>query len=185
MPSSFHSSFQECSPLLLVGLLLLAGCQSCSSPDDPPSAVATEQTTDPRALATIYLRYAYRGALLSSAHPLNDSLSALTAGSMGGQALTVIDTFAVDSVQTNEAGYTVRVRFPRSVQVQSGTWTVSPPSVDTSPSLRIRQGEVYEGPHVVGWSAFQNHLQDVAPAAADTVLPQTATRLNLSTETGS
>jgi hypothetical protein len=173
-----------------VGLLLLAGCQSDDAPDKtdgaesesaPPMVVPTERSLDqslsPRALATRYLRYAYRGALLSSDHPLNDSLALLMAGSVGGRALTVIDTFYVESVQPTDSGHTVRARFPRSVDIQSVSWETSAPVIDTRRTLHLRQNHVHEAPHVVGWPAFQRHLRDVAPAAADSVLPRMGTKL--------
>lgn len=170
------------SALLLTGLLLLGGCESCSSTDDPPPAVSTERASGPRLLATDYLRYAYQGALLNSQHPLNDSLSALTAGAIGGgRTLTVVDTFYVTSVESSgDAEHTVRVRFPRSVDVQSVSWTTSTPTTDAERTIRIREGKVHEAPHVVGSSAFETHLREVAPAAADTVLEQTNKKLKSS-----
>ena len=119
--------------------------------------------------------------MLSSEHPLTDSLSALTAGPIGSGTLTIIDTFSVEAVQdSGEGKHTVRVRFPRSVRIQSGSWTTSSPTVDAQRTLRIRQDEVVEGPHVVGWPAFQRHLREVAPAAADTVLERAGTKLGRS-----
>ena len=171
------------SKLLLAGLLLLAGCQSCTSTEETPPAVTTEQSINPRALATDYLRYTYQGALLSSDHPLNDSLSALMTGAIGGSTLTIIDTFSVESVEeTGTSEHTVQVRFPRSVQIESGTWTLSAPATDTRRSIQIRGSEVYEAPYVAGWPAFQRHLRDVAPAAADTVLERAGAALNRTAE---
>ena len=172
------------SKLLLAGLLLLAGCQSCTSTEETPPAVTAEQTIPPRSLATDYLRYAYQGALLSSDHPLNDSLSAIMAGAIGGSTVTVIDTFSVESVEnTGSSEHTIQVRFPRSVQIESGTWSISAPATDTRRPIRIRGDEVYEAPYVVGLPAFQRHLRDVAPAAADTVLERAETALRQPSET--
>lgn len=56
-------------------------------PPYQPEAVtprSTESDLDPRAMATLYMCYAYLGALLRSDHPLNDSLSALMDGPVGG-----------------------------------------------------------------------------------------------------
>jgi hypothetical protein len=185
--------------LALAGLLLLAGCQSDDSTENedasstmketPPMVTPTDrppgQQLSPRTLATRYLRYAYAGALLSSDHPLNDSLAALMSGSVGGRRLTVIDTFSVESVQTiSDSAHTVRARFPRSVQIQSVTWETSASTIDTFRTLRIRNHHVHEAPHVVGWPAFQRHLQGVAPAAADSVLPRMREKLKPSSETG-
>lgn len=176
---------------VLVVVLLLAGCQSDDSEKkekSPPMVAPTEQPSDqklsPRTLATRYLRYAYRGALLSSDHPLNDSLAMLMAGSVGGRALTIIDTFYVESVQTADSVHTVRTRFPRSVQIQSVTWATSPPTVDAQQSLRIRGNYIRKAPHVVGWPAFQTHLRDVAPEAADSVLTNIGNKLNRPPEAG-
>jgi len=178
--------------VLVALLLLLAGCQSDDNAEKedassvvkeaPPMAAPTDRSLDrdlsPRTLATRYLWYAYQGALLRSDHPLNDSLALLMAGEVGGRALTVIDTFHVESVQTTgDSAHTVRVRFPRSVDVQSVTWTTSAPTVDAQQSVRIRQNHIHTGPHVVGWPAFQRHLQGVAPAAADSVLPRMREKL--------
>lgn len=171
--------------VLLVGLLLLAGCQSCDAPEEDESAPLVAPTErgigeqlDPRALATRYLRYAYEGALLSSDHPLNDSLSALAASPIGGRGLTVIDTFSVESVQTVEdSGHVVEIQFPRSVRIQSVTWETSAPTIDERHSLRVYENKVHEAPHVVGWPAFQRHLRDVAPEAADSVLERTSSKL--------
>ena len=174
-------SLRHGSKLLIVGLLLLAGCQSCTSTEKTPPAVTTEPTVNPRALATDYLRYTYQGALLSSDHPLNDSLSALMAGAIGGSTLTIIDTFTVESVkETGTSEHTVQIRFPRSVQIESGTWSLSAPASDTRRSVRIRGTEVYEAPYVAGWPAFQRHLRDVAPTAADTVLKRAEAALTKS-----
>jgi hypothetical protein len=96
---------------------------------------------------------------------------------MGGRTLTIIDTFAVESVEAAGEAHTVRVRFPRSVQVQSVTWTTSAAPTDDERRLRIRGDKITEAPHVVGWPAFQRHLREVAPAAADTVLQRAAAKL--------
>ncbi len=166
---------------LVLAALLLAGCQSNDADesnetdDSPPMVAPTERSLDqqvsPRTLARRYLRYAHHGALLSSDHPLSDSLAMLMAGAVGGRTLTVVDTFRIASVQTTgDSVHTVRARFPRSVQIQSVTWETSSATVDATRSIRIRKNHVREAPHVVGWPAFQRHLRDVAPEAADTVL---------------
>ncbi len=185
MSDRFAQVIRASRRLALAGLLLVAGCQSNDSAEKeesaekketaPPMVVPTEQSLDqqlgPRPLAARYLRYAYQGALLSSDHPLNDSLAALMAGAVGGRTLTVVDTFYVESVQAaGDSGHTVRARFPHAVQIQSVTWETSAPTVDAHRSLHVRQNHLREAPHVVGWPAFQRHLQSVAPRAADTVL---------------
>ena len=180
MPPRFRRTRPIPFTSLLLGLLLLSGCQSCTTTDEPPPAATAEQTPPPRTLAADYLRYAYQGALLSSDHPLNDSLSALMTGRISGRTLTVIDTFMIESVEVQEEPHTVHVRFPRSVQIQSATWATSPAATDEERRIRIRQAKVSAAPHVVGWPAFQHHLREVAPAAADTVLRQVAIKLKQS-----
>lgn len=193
MPTRHLRFIQASTGLLLTGLLLLTGCQSCSTPDEkasapvtPESEQAVEEDRGPRALATRYLDYAYRGALLSSDHPLNDSLTALTDGAIGGgQTITIIDTFHVETVQAvGDSGHAVRFRFPRSVEIESVSWTISAPVVDAQHTLRVRQNTVHDAPHVVGESAFKRHMTEVAPAAADSVLERTNARLERTGEPG-
>jgi hypothetical protein len=94
--------------------------------------------------------------------------------------LTVIDTFMIDSVEAQGETHTVHVRFPRSVQIQSVAWNTTPAATDAERHIRIQKNKIFKAPHVVGWPAFQRHLREVAPAAADTVLERTATKLRQS-----
>jgi hypothetical protein len=180
--------------LALLLLLTLTGCQSDSSEDDtetdapgtPPQAVSPRPTTpapdlDPRALASRYMRYAYQGALLRSDHPLNDSLAVLMSTPVGGQALTVIDTFEIASVeQVGDAEHTVQVQAPHAVRIKSVTWDTAPPVTNQSFTLRTSDGRLTDAPHVVGWPAFQRHIRSVAPDEAEAIIERMASELDAS-----
>lgn len=173
---------------VFIGLLFLAGCQSCStdeqSPSPPPDAVTTRpapETSGPHALASRFMHYAYQGAMLRSDHPLNDSLSALLEHPIGGQEVTVIDTFHVQSAdEVGDDQYTVQVQVPHAVTIKAVSWDTSSPVENESFELRTSKTKIRKAPHVVGWPAFQRHIRNVAPEDAETILSEVSSKLKKS-----
>lgn len=163
--------FRSALCVLACFAFLLAGCGSSNS-DDPNDSTPTDSTStssataEARTLAQRFLRYAYRGAMLSSTHPLNDSLQTLTSYSGLGSQVMLVDTFSVESVRTrNDSVFVAEVRFPRTLMVSS-EWQASDPAVDVQRTLRIQSSKVASAPRIVGWTALQAHIQDVRPDQA-------------------
>lgn len=154
-----------CFALLLVG---------CGKSYDPPnnssnSADSTSTAAVPPEVQTLtqrFLEYSYRGAMLSSTHPLNDSLQALTSYSGLGSEVMLVDTFSVDSVRAHsDSGFVAEVRFPRALMVSS-EWQTSNPAVNVQRTLRIQSLKVASAPRIVGWAALREHIRDVRPDQA-------------------
>jgi len=108
--------------------------------------------------------------MLSSTHPLNDSLQALTSYSGLGSQVMLVDTFSIESVRArSDSVYVAEVRFPRTLMISS-EWQASDPTVDVQRTLRIQSSKVADAPRIVGWSALQTHIQEVRSEQAQTTI---------------
>ena len=149
--------------------LLLAGCGQDLPDDGSEPADSTSTAAVPpevRALTQRFLEYSYRGAMLSSTHPLSDSLQALTGYSGLDSEVMLVDTFSVDSVRAHsDSGFVAEVRFPRALMVSS-EWQTSNPAVNVQRTLRIQSLKVASAPRIVGWAALREHIRDVRPDQA-------------------
>lgn len=154
--------------------LLLGGCEGSENPPDDPEPADSMSTssvpTEVQSLAQRFLEYSHRGAMLSSTHPLNDSLQALTSYSGLGNQVMLVDTFSIESVRArSDSVYVAKVRFPRTLMISS-EWQASDPAVDVQRTLRIQSSKVADAPRIVGWSALQAHIQEVRPEQAQTTV---------------
>lgn len=154
---------------LTCAALLLAGCGE-DLPDDGSEPADSTSTafvpTEVQTLTQRFLEYSYRGAMLSSTHPLNDSLQALTSYSGLGSEVMLVDTFSVDSIRAHgDSMFVAEVRFPQALTVSS-EWQTSNPAVNVQRTLRIQALKVASAPRIVGWTALQDHIRNVRPENA-------------------
>jgi hypothetical protein len=162
--SSRHFRSALCALACLA--LLLVGCEESDAPPPPDPADSTSASSvhpEIQTLAQRFLRYSYRGAMLSSSHPLNDSLQAFTSYSGLGSEVMLVDTFSVESVRSrNDSVFVAQVRFPHALMISSD-WQASDPAVDVQRSLQIQSSMVTSAPRTVGWPALRAHILDIRP----------------------
>lgn len=127
-----------------------------------PTDASTRADSLVQQLTARYLSYAYRGASLRSAHPLNDSLFALRAGKKVGGPVMLVDTFYVqsESISHQDSTHTVRVRAPTALTVTK-VWDASNPRIEHSFLVRIEGNKIAKAPRIVGWSALRAHILQV------------------------
>jgi hypothetical protein len=147
--------------VLALGLAVtLVGCGNADSDVSPEPTMITKEAEpepEPTTVAQKFVGLSYKGALLRSDHPLNDSLFAYLKGPWVGESITVADTVYIESTTAaSDTGYTATVEMPRAVRVTP--WSVSQLGTNVMRSVEVRNGSVVSGPHVVGWPAFRDHV---------------------------
>lgn len=180
--SRFNRALSLAGVVTVMAVLVLSGCGSDSTEETGDNPTAGARTSEARSMAGRFLRYSYEGAILSSTHPLNDSISALVRHPAPGKYVTLVDTFVVESAEvTSDTTAMVSATFPHAIKVSSD-WRTKEPQVDAQRTLRLGPDRILEGPRIVGWKALEAHILEVVSDSGDAVVKRIQNRFRRVTE---